>query len=155
MVCRAPSSVIPFPCFSFFPRQQLVAVHLDEGLAPRGLPQSCTCTTTVAYWGPATAGGGGGTAVDGAGVQGRGETDVTRVEFLKLDASMGLRSRQGRGPPRPPGPHPPARPPRRPGPPPPRPRQGRVTGIVICSTAEDLCFLPSRLIPILFLYESV
>ena len=49
MVCRAPSSVVPSPRFSFFPGPQLAAVRLDEGLAPRGLPQSCTCTTAVAY----------------------------------------------------------------------------------------------------------
>ena len=80
---------------------RLATVPLDKGLAPRGLPQSCTCTTAVAYWGPATAGGGGGTAADGARVQGRGEIDIARVEFLELDASMGFCSRQGRGPPRP------------------------------------------------------
>ncbi len=69
-------------------------------------------------------------------MRGRGEIDVARVEFLELDASMGLRSRQGRGPPRPPRPRPPSRPPRRPGPPPPRPRRGRVTGIVIYLTLK-------------------
>ncbi len=106
--------------------------------------QSCTCTTAVAYWGPSSAGGGGGTAADGAGVQGRGEIDIARVEFLELQASIGLRLQQGRGPPYPPWPCPPSRPPRRPGLPPPRPRQGRVTGIVICSTAADLCFLSSQ-----------
>ena len=57
--CRAPSSVVPFQHFSLFPGPQLTVVHLNEGLASQGLPQSCTCTTAVAYWGPATAGGGG------------------------------------------------------------------------------------------------
>ena len=98
--------------------------------------QSCTCTTAVAYWGPATTGGGGGTAANGAGVQGRGEIDVARVEFLELDASMGLRSWQGRGPPCPPRPRLPSRPPQQPGPPLPRPRQGRVTDTVIYSTLK-------------------
>ncbi len=90
----------------------------------------------VAYWGPATAGGGGGTAADGAGVRGRGKIDIATVEFLQLDASMGLRLRQGRELPRPPQPRPPSGPPRRPGPPPPRLRQGRVTGIIIYLTLK-------------------
>jgi hypothetical protein len=98
--------------------------------------QSCTCTMAVAYWGPATAGGGGGIAADEAGVQRRGEIDVARVEFLELDASMGLRSWQGRGPPCPPRPHPPSLPLRWPGPPPPRPQQRRVMCIVIYLTLK-------------------
>jgi hypothetical protein len=97
----------------------------------------------------------GGTAADGAGGQGRGEIDVVRLEFLELDASIGLCSWQGRELPRPPRPRSPSGPPRWPGPPPPRPRQGRVTGIIICSTlkprggsnATDLCVFPSYLLP--------
>ena len=102
--------------------------------------------------------GGGGTAADGAGVRGRGEIDAARVEFLELDTSMGLRSRQGRGPPRPPRPRPPSRPLRRPGPPPPRLQRGRVTGIVIFLTLKrgrKQCrrsvLQPSRLPPITLL----
>ena len=119
-----------------------------RGPPRRGVGHVRIATIQCSILGPGNSRRRGGTAADGAGVRGRGEIDVLRMEFLKLDANMGLPSRQGRGPPRPPRPRLPSRPQRQPGPPPPCPRGGMVTGIVICSTPKQ-CSRRSVLPPLL------
>ena len=109
-----------------FATASLAEVRPENGSGSEPIAEAATSSV---YTTTAGDGGGSGRAGDGSsdakagcpGAGGRRETDAARVVLLKLDTSLGLRSRSRKGvPPRP-----------RPRPPRPPPRRGRETTIFL------------------------